>query len=74
MINIIDTDHWYELRDKFCSDYGRTSKDIMSDEMGEYIITDPSEGEMEDGEMTTFDKGKKVYLPDELQTVNKNRQ
>lgn len=72
-IEVKDIDDWYELRERFVSEYGRRISDIVFDDQGEYIITDELEGEMEDGKMTSFGNGKKVYLPDELQTVNKTK-
>lgn len=51
-------------RKELLEEYHRKEKDVMVDEDGrEYIISDPSEGEIEDGEMTMFDNGKKIYLP-----------
>ncbi len=52
-------------RAEWLIEYGRLEEDVMVDEEDgkEYIVTDPTEGEMEDGHMTEF-PGKAVYLPD----------
>ena len=55
-------------REEFLKQENRTEKDVMRDDGGEYIVTDSLEGEMEDGKMTEFSKGRKWYLPEEFQS------
>jgi hypothetical protein len=57
----------FELVTEWLLDYGRNSTEVFSDEGGDFIYTDPLEGEMEEEGMTMFAEGKKIYLPEELQ-------
>lgn len=68
-MKFIDKEHQMEIRENWLSERGRVSKDVLFDDVGEYIITDSEEGEMEDGRMTTFSEAKKVYLPEQLDSA-----
>ncbi len=68
-IKIIDEEHKYELITEWLSSRGLSSGDVMNDEEGEYVIEGEVEGEDEDGSVYVS-KGRKVYLPEELQSSN----
>lgn len=67
-MKIIDQEHKNLLRENFVTEYGASVDMIEEDDLGEFVMLEPEEGEIdEDGKMTTFSGTKKLYLPIELQ-------